>query len=225
MRGRTSPTSSGRSPRSSSPPRASPSATSRRTRCARRPAGSGLVTADKPESQEICFIPDDDYRGFLRRRVPEAFRPGPIVDGTGSGLGAPSADSPTTRSASAVASAWRRAAPALRHRARPRAQRRGGGPRRGAGDRPALGARQVNLIAVATLERPLDVDREDPPQPRARRRRRYFRPSRGPGSKPRRGAVRTSPSARSRPGQSVVFYQGELVVGGGVIARANGEGA
>src|SRR2546425_8095270 len=41
---------------------------------------SGLATADKPESQEICFIPDDDYRGFLRQRIPEAFRPGPIVD-------------------------------------------------------------------------------------------------------------------------------------------------
>src|SRR5574341_2080225 len=47
----------------------------------------GLVTADKPESQEICFVPDDDYRGFLRRRIPEAFRPGPIVDGGGRVLG------------------------------------------------------------------------------------------------------------------------------------------
>ena len=47
----------------------------------------GLATADTPESQEICFIPDDDYRGFLRRRVPEAFRPGPIVDTQGSVLG------------------------------------------------------------------------------------------------------------------------------------------
>src|SRR4030095_14046129 len=47
----------------------------------------GLVTADKPESQEICFIPDDDYRGFLQRRIPEAFRPGPIVDGRGVRLG------------------------------------------------------------------------------------------------------------------------------------------
>src|SRR6266478_807043 len=47
----------------------------------------GLETADKPESQEICFIPDDDYRGFLRRRMPDAFAPGPIVDGQGSVLG------------------------------------------------------------------------------------------------------------------------------------------
>src|SRR6266540_973803 len=30
----------------------------------------GLVTADKTESQNLCFVPDDDYRGFLRRRAP-----------------------------------------------------------------------------------------------------------------------------------------------------------
>src|SRR4029077_20682690 len=47
----------------------------------------GLVTANKPESQEICFIPDDDYRGFLRRRIPGAFRPGPIVNRHGTVLG------------------------------------------------------------------------------------------------------------------------------------------
>jgi tRNA-specific 2-thiouridylase len=47
----------------------------------------GLATAETPESQEICFIPDDDYRGFLRRRAPEVFRPGLIVDATGRELG------------------------------------------------------------------------------------------------------------------------------------------
>jgi tRNA-specific 2-thiouridylase len=59
-----------------------------------------LVTADKPESQEICFIPDD-YRGS-RRRIPAAFKPGPIVDGRGAVLGRHAA-SPTTRSGSAAA--------------------------------------------------------------------------------------------------------------------------
>src|SRR4029077_18306293 len=43
--------------------------------------------ADKPESQEICFVPDDDYRGFLRRRAPEMFRPGAILDRRGSVVG------------------------------------------------------------------------------------------------------------------------------------------
>jgi tRNA-specific 2-thiouridylase len=32
----------------------------------------GLKTAEKKESQEICFIPDNDYRRYLRERAPEA---------------------------------------------------------------------------------------------------------------------------------------------------------
>jgi tRNA-specific 2-thiouridylase len=46
-----------------------------------------LVTADKPESQEICFVPTGDYRDLLRTRlgrVHPALQPGDIVrpDGT-----------------------------------------------------------------------------------------------------------------------------------------------
>lgn len=40
----------------------------------------GLPVAQRPESQEICFVPDRDYAGFLRTRIPEAFRSGPIID-------------------------------------------------------------------------------------------------------------------------------------------------
>ncbi|MDQ3855708.1 MAG: tRNA 2-thiouridine(34) synthase MnmA [Chloroflexota bacterium] len=47
----------------------------------------GLVTAKKPESQDICFIPDGDYRGFIARRAPEAATPGPIVTATGEQVG------------------------------------------------------------------------------------------------------------------------------------------
>ncbi len=45
-----------------------------------------LVTADKPESQEICFVPDDNYRNFLAKRV-SAPKPGPIVSTGGEVLG------------------------------------------------------------------------------------------------------------------------------------------
>lgn len=47
----------------------------------------GLVTADKPESQEICFVADNNYGGFIARYAPEAARPGPIVDRRGRELG------------------------------------------------------------------------------------------------------------------------------------------
>jgi len=50
-------------------------------------AGCGLPVADKPDSQEICFVPEDDYAAWLRPRRPEAFRPGPIVDSSGRALG------------------------------------------------------------------------------------------------------------------------------------------
>ena len=47
-----------------------------------------LVTADKPESQGICFVPDGDVRGALSRLRPGlARRPGEIVDADGRVLG------------------------------------------------------------------------------------------------------------------------------------------
>ncbi|UCC41605.1 MAG: tRNA 2-thiouridine(34) synthase MnmA [Candidatus Aminicenantes bacterium] len=42
--------------------------------------GLGIPVAQRPESQEICFVPDNDYAGFLEKRIPEAFGPGPILD-------------------------------------------------------------------------------------------------------------------------------------------------
>lgn len=47
----------------------------------------GFVTAEKPESQEICFIPDNDYGRFLRDYAPESIKPGEIVDTKGRILG------------------------------------------------------------------------------------------------------------------------------------------
>src|SRR5205823_12199025 len=47
-----------------------------------------LPVADKPDSQEICFIPDNDYATFISARSPEAARGGEIVDESGHVLGA-----------------------------------------------------------------------------------------------------------------------------------------
>ena len=50
----------------------------------------GLVTADKPESVEICFVPDDDYVGVLQRHLPAdapALTPGPLVTTRGDLVG------------------------------------------------------------------------------------------------------------------------------------------
>lgn len=49
----------------------------------------GFVTAEKPESQDICFVPDGDYAGFIEGRcgADTAFSPGEIVDREGRVLG------------------------------------------------------------------------------------------------------------------------------------------
>ncbi|MEM1329499.1 MAG: tRNA 2-thiouridine(34) synthase MnmA [Planctomycetota bacterium] len=43
----------------------------------------GLPVFDKPDSQEICFVPDQDYAGLVERRRPELASDGPILDERG----------------------------------------------------------------------------------------------------------------------------------------------
>ncbi|MEO8229524.1 MAG: tRNA 2-thiouridine(34) synthase MnmA [Chloroflexota bacterium] len=47
----------------------------------------GLATADKPESQEICFVPGGDYRDALRERAGWRPAPGPVIDADGLRVG------------------------------------------------------------------------------------------------------------------------------------------
>ena len=47
----------------------------------------GLVTADKPDSQEICFVREGDYRAELARRGHAPLEPGPLVDRDGVVIG------------------------------------------------------------------------------------------------------------------------------------------
>ncbi len=47
----------------------------------------GLVTANKPDSQEICFVPDNDYVSFIKRRIGSLPEEGNFVDLEGKILG------------------------------------------------------------------------------------------------------------------------------------------
>jgi tRNA-specific 2-thiouridylase len=177
----------------------------------------GLVTADKPESQEICFIPDDDYRGFLRTRVPQAFRPGPIVDARGTVLG-------EHRGIANYTVGQRRGLGLSGGRAlyvtALDADRNAvvvGNEREVEVDR--LWAERVNLISRASLEEPIPVT--------ARIRHGHTPAAATIQATP--GGMRVevrfeTPQRGVSPGQSVVFYDGDLVVGGGVITRRPLEG-
>jgi tRNA-specific 2-thiouridylase len=171
-----------------------------------------LITADKPESQDICFVPDDDYRGFLRRRAPEVFRPGVVVDRLGNTLGTHGGIAGFTVG-----------------------QKRGLGLAAGrplyvidldpARDTVTVGgaaelehdrlvATAVNFIACAPPTAPLRVAAK-------------IRHSHQPAPATVRAldgdaaeVVFDSPQRAVSPGQSVVFYDGDIVVGGGVISRS-----
>lgn len=47
----------------------------------------GLDVADKPDSQDICFVPNGDYAGVIKKMRPDALEPGDVVDMQGNVLG------------------------------------------------------------------------------------------------------------------------------------------
>jgi len=171
----------------------------------------GLVTADKPESQEICFVPDDDYRGFLRRRDPQLFRPGPIVDREGRQLG-------THAGIAGYTVGQRRGLGVGRHTALyvtdidAAANRLVVGP--GAElERDRLIAADVNFIACDPPREPLRV------QARIRHSHQPAPATVVATGQGEAEVVFDSPQRAITPGQSVVWYRDDLVVGGGIIRR------
>jgi tRNA-specific 2-thiouridylase len=173
----------------------------------------GLATADKQESQEICFIPENDYRGFLRCRMPGAFRPGQVVDREGRVLGEHRGLADYTvgqRRGLGIASERALYVVAL-------------DPERNTVvvgseselERTRLIATQVNFIPFDSLEGEMRVTAKI---------RHSHTPAPATIYPLAPGEVETrfeTPQRAITPGQSVVFYQDDLVVGGGVIARSS----
>jgi tRNA-specific 2-thiouridylase len=173
----------------------------------------GLTTAEKPESQEICFIPDDDYRRFLRERDPAMFRPGPIVDTSGRHVG-------THRGLAAFTVGQRRGLGLASGPPRYVVDLDASANTVTVGEASALEhdrlvATDVNFIACDPPGAPMEVEAKIRHSHRAARAWVHVRED-------GRAEVRfADPQRAITPGQSVVFYQGDLVVGGGVIARAS----
>ena len=169
----------------------------------------GLAVADKPDSQEICFIPDNDYRRFLREIAHVQPVPGWFVDKSGKRLGKHDGVQFYTIG-----------------------QRKGlklalGKPAfvveiRSATNEVVIGYSEdvyskqfivsnLNWIAIENFDKPRDVQVKI----------RYSAPAQPASLQPlESGNVRVVFKSAQRavtPGQSAVFYESESVIGGGVI--------
>ena len=188
-----------------------------KTEVRRLAAEFGLPTARKGESQEICFVPDGDYPRFLRERFPEAFRPGPIVDKTGKVIGRHDGIGRfTVGQRSGLGIAAPRPLYVLAVDAATNTVV--AGENRDLA-RTRLLVEEMNWISIEALRAPRPV------KVKVR-----YRQAEAPALivPEADGSVRVefeTPQRAIAPGQAAVFYDGDVVVGGGLIARPLVEGS
>lgn len=173
---------------------------------------SGLPVAHKPESQEICFVTDNDYKRFIREETGAEIKPGPFLDTSGKVLGQHGGLPFYTigqRKGLGIAAGRPLYVVAL-------------DPERnavilGEGDdifAAELIAGDLNLIMFDQWPASLEVTAKI---------RYTAKPASAIISPAGNGQVRVvfkEPQRAITPGQSVVFYQEDLVVGGGIIRQA-----
>ena len=182
--------------------------------------GLGLVTAEKPESQEICFVPGGDYRDALRERagwVPEAGAAARRRRRRAGG-GAPRHRRVHGRPAAGARRRARRAA--LRQPDRPADEHDHAGPALRISRRPPSSwSGRASSPATRRAARDAVPCRDPDPSPRDPDRRDRAAAT---ASEPARGGrwlVETdTPVWAAAPGQAAVLYDGEVVLGGGRIA-------
>ncbi|MBW3534346.1 MAG: tRNA 2-thiouridine(34) synthase MnmA [Gemmatimonadetes bacterium] len=174
-----------------------------------------LVTAEKPESQEICFVPTGDYRDLLEKRLEPrhpALTPGPIVTLEGDVLGEHSGYAGfTIGQRKGLGGGLDR--PMFVVAIRPERREVVVGPRE------ALSAAGVEVGETSWLS-------ADPPAPGRRvsvqiRHRAAAVAARVDAVEEGRvGLAFEEPQGAVTPGQSAVVFDGDVVLGGGRIARA-----
>ncbi len=170
----------------------------------------GLLVANKPDSQEICFVNDNDYRKFLSRQLSkQEIKPGPFVNTKGDVLGQHQGIPFYTvgqRKGLGLALGYPAYVVAL-------------DPLR---DSVVLGrdeevfqqellAADHNWIALDTLEGPLEV------QAKIRYNAKAAPAVIIPESEGRVRVKFLEPQRAITPGQAVVYYRDDLVIGGGTI--------
>ena len=170
----------------------------------------GLPVADKPDSQEICFIPDHDYRAFVTTRVPDAARDGVFVDEDGRILGRHGGIHRfTVGQRKGLGLAAPTAAPMYVLALRPADQQVVVGPKASL-EQTRLTASGVNWIVpepAGALRVAAQIRHRHQAAPATVR-------SLGDAHAE---VVFDTPQLAISPGQAVVFYEGDSVVGGGWI--------
>lgn len=171
-----------------------------------------LPVAAKPESQEICFVPSGRYPEFLKKRIPQAFMTGPVKDASGRVLGEHNGIIYFTvgqRRGMGIAAAQplyvisidtkKNAIVAGNH-----------------SDlyRKKLLASQMNLISLEKIENPIKL------KAKIRYKHGEEKALVTPLSLGQVLVEFEKPQRAITPGQSVVFYKRDVVVGGGIIDKA-----
>jgi tRNA-specific 2-thiouridylase len=180
----------------------------------------GLPVADKPDSQEICFIPNDDYRSFVSRSVPEAAREGLFVDERGRAVGSHAGIHNFTvgqrkglgldaRALSGRSGTVAQAEPMYVLALRPAERQVVVGPKASL-EQVRLTASGINWIALPPADErrvAAQIRHHHQAAPAAVR----------PLADGRAEVLFDEPQLAISPGQAVVFYDGDSVVGGGWI--------
>ena len=185
-----------------------PLGTETKSKLRQQAADYGLENANKPDSQDICFVPGGDYAAFLQQYTHQPLTPGNMVDKAGKVL-----------------------APHTGFEKYTIGQRKGLGIGFGKpqfviekhadtheiviGDaqdllKTELWASDVNLIAYETLDQPIRVTAKTRYSQKEQPATLYVE-----GNKAK--VVFDTPQRAITPGQAVVFYQEDIVVGGGTI--------
>lgn len=169
----------------------------------------GLAAAERPESQEICFVRDNDYRRFLAQSAPERIAPGQILDSAGQCLGTHKGlPFYTIGQREGLGIAHTEPLYVLEIRPGENALIVGAASELG---RDTLTASGVSFVAGDPPPLPAQITAKI--RYRAREEEAIITQTEGS-----RAWVRLAAPLRDiTPGQGVVFYDGEVVLGGGVI--------